>query len=117
ELDEEARARLRSHAWPGNVRELRNVIDRAVVVCTSPRIGVADLPEKLRARSSPEAPMADDDADFRERVKAYETKLIVDALARADGNQTKAAQLLRMPVRTLVYKIKSYGIREPGAEE
>ncbi|MCB9596969.1 MAG: sigma 54-interacting transcriptional regulator [Sandaracinaceae bacterium] len=115
EIDDEARQLLREHAWPGNVRELRNVLDRAVVVCTAPRIGVADLPDRVRSRPalSPEPEPEDEgDADFKDRVKTYETKLILDALERAEGNQTKAAQLLRMPVRTLVYKIKAYGIRD-----
>ncbi len=114
ELEAEARIALAAYAWPGNVRELRNAIDRAVVVSTAPKIGVQDLPEKLRARPAlaRAAEEEEGDADFKERVKAYETRLILDALARAEGNQTKAAQLLRMPVRTLVYKIKAYGIRD-----
>ena len=54
----------------------------------------------------------DDDADFRERVRSYETQLILDALQRTQGNQTQAAKLLRMPLRTLVHKIRSYGIKK-----
>lgn len=120
-IDEEARAALRGYHWPGNVRELRNVIDRAVVVSTGARIGVADLPDRVRARAAAEAAPAreatEGDADFRDRVRAYETALIVRALERADGNQTKAAQLLRMPIRTLAYKLKAYGIRERPDDE
>ena len=47
-----------------------------------------------------------------ERVKAYEKQLILDALRRTDGNQTQAAKLLRMPLRTLVHKIAAYGIKK-----
>ncbi|HJL16898.1 MAG TPA: sigma 54-interacting transcriptional regulator [Sandaracinaceae bacterium LLY-WYZ-13_1] len=118
-IDPSARAVLRSHGWPGNVRELRNVIERAVVVCAGESIAVEDLPEALRRPTAPapsalDAPDVDlpQDADFKERVRAYETQLILDALRRTGGNQTQAAKLLRMPLRTLVHKIKTYGIRK-----
>ena len=39
---------LRHYSWPGNVRELRNVIERAVILCQTDRIGVNHLPENLR---------------------------------------------------------------------
>ncbi|MBX3271725.1 MAG: sigma 54-interacting transcriptional regulator [Sandaracinaceae bacterium] len=116
-ISEVARDALRRHTWPGNVRELRNVIERAVVVASGDTVGLDDLPERVcrPASSSMPAPASvppEDDADFRERVRAYETQLILDALARAHGNQTQAAKLLRMPLRTLVHKIRSYGIKK-----
>jgi len=110
---------MRGYDWPGNVRELRNVIERAVVICAGSTIGLDDLPERVRrpsALSSPPPQLADpelsDDADFKERVRSYETQLILDALQRTAGNQTHAAKLLRMPLRTLVHKIRSYGIKK-----
>ena len=111
-----ARALLEGHEWPGNVRELRNVIERAVVICAGDEVTVADLPQALRApaarpKKSAELP-PDPEGDFRERVKTFETQLILDALARTSGNQTKAAELLRMPLRTMFHKMKAYGIRK-----
>ncbi len=123
-IQDEARALLHRYPWPGNVRELRNVIDRAVVVCPGDAIGVEDLPERLRKATGPiaspepgappsvEALPVDDDAAFKDRVKAYETRLILDALRATDGNQTQAAKMLRMPLRTLVHKIRGYGIKK-----
>jgi DNA-binding NtrC family response regulator len=118
-IDDDARALLRAHAWPGNVRELRNVIERAVVISVGDRVGVADLPDALRrpvasSRRGDSEPSIDEasDSDFRDRVRAYETQLILDALERSQGNQTAAAKLLRMPLRTLVHKMKAYGIRK-----
>jgi DNA-binding NtrC family response regulator len=55
---------------------------------------------------------ADFDVAFKDRIRDYETQLILDALNRAEGNQTAAAKLLKMPLRTLVHKIKSYGIKK-----
>jgi two-component system nitrogen regulation response regulator NtrX len=118
-LAPEAAARLQQYPWPGNVRELRNVIERAVVISVGDRVGVADLPDALRrpvasSRRGDSEPSIDEasDSDFRDRVRAYETQLILDALERSQGNQTAAAKLLRMPLRTLVHKMKAYGIRK-----
>jgi DNA-binding NtrC family response regulator len=117
-IDETARAILDTHSWPGNVRELRNVIERAVVVASTDTVTIDDLPEHLRepisAVGDTDDPMPElpSDADFRDRVRAYETQLILDALSRTNGNQTQAAKLLRMPLRTLVHKIRTYGIKK-----
>ncbi|MFK7988951.1 MAG: sigma 54-interacting transcriptional regulator [Sandaracinaceae bacterium] len=118
-IEASARAALRAHRWPGNVRELRNVIERAVVVCLGETIGLDDLPEALRVVPEPEAepglaplPSLGPDVAFKERVKAYEKQLILDALVRTNGNQTQAAKLLRMPLRTLVHKLTSFGIKK-----
>lgn len=53
----------------------------------------------------------DDGVEFKKRVGQYEEELIREALEQTGGNQTHAAKLLRMPIRTLVYKIKNYGIK------
>ena len=111
---------MRAYAWPGNVRELKNAVERAVVIARGDRVTDADLPARLRespARSS-EAPSADagGPVDFKERVRAQtralETEMIVEALRRANGNQTEAARLLKMPIRTLAHKMKELGIKK-----
>ena len=112
-LGPDARRRLMDHAWPGNVRELRNAIERAAVLSRSDVVELEDLPESLRAHVS--VPLADASASaqpFKDRIRQYEIELIVDALRRSDGNQTAAAKLLGMPLRTLVHKIKQYGIKK-----
>jgi len=128
-IDTRAQRLLEGYRWPGNVRELRNVIDRAVVVTRGDVITADDLPERVRASSplpseAPSAPSPStsappgDDAllDYKERVRqkmqAYETELIVQALERHGGNQTEAAKALQMPVRTLAHKIQQYGIKK-----
>ena len=123
----EALARLRAYAWPGNVRELRNVIERAVLVADGGAIGPDDLGDRVAASgasssridSQPGAMAAaigavaptGEHLDFRDRIRAIETDLILDALKKANGNQTEAARILRMPLRTLVHKLKAYGLR------
>lgn len=118
EINAEARALLSAYQWPGNVRELRNVVERAVVLCQGGTVSADDLPEVLRGprevtpETHPPPAPNDPNADFKERVRKYETGLILDALRKSNGNQTQAAKMLKMPLRTLVHKIKAYGIKK-----
>ncbi|MCA2981194.1 MAG: sigma 54-interacting transcriptional regulator [Myxococcaceae bacterium] len=119
-----AQAALSSYAWPGNVRELRNVVERCVVVASGPLVDVGDLPERVverRAAMPRGAPTLDAlgigaAADFHEAVarqqQQLERALIVEALTREGGNQSRAAKRLRLPLRTLVFKMKAMGIRK-----
>lgn len=124
DFDADALARLRAYAWPGNVRELRNVIERAVLVAEGQVLTAIDLGDRVSASGASaersETAMAaaigamaptGEHLDFRDRIRAIETELILDALKKAQGNQTEAARILRMPLRTLVHKLKSYGLR------
>jgi two-component system, NtrC family, response regulator AtoC len=123
-------ALLRQYSWPGNVRELRNVIERAVLVARGEMIAVDDLTERLRmlgrgssTNTSEIATLAreqivdeeqspsGEDLDFRDRVRMFEVELILDALRASDWNQTEAARRLRIPLRTLVHKIRVYDLR------
>ena len=54
---------------------------------------------------------------FADLVRSYETQLITEALKAAGGNQTKAAEQLGMPLRTLVYTLRSYGLRPSALTE
>ena len=117
-IDAKALEALEAYSWPGNVRELRNVIERAVVLAEGKAIQLADLTEKVRggarapAQVEPEAIEDQGSADYRERVRKFETELIIRALHKANGNQTEAAKALNLPLRTLVHKIQTYGIKK-----
>ena len=114
----DAMAALESYAWPGNVRELRNVIERAVVLAEGKMLTLAELSDRVRGGSrqidsaEPADSEGDESADYREHVRRYEAKLIMAALHKAEGNQTEAARALGLPLRTLVHKIKVYGIKK-----
>lgn len=119
DISEEAMARLASHDWPGNVRELRNVIDRAVALAGGSAIGIEHLvfdvaPVSARAPSGamPAADGASDGA-LRDGLAAEEKRRILAALESCDGNQTRAAELLSMPRRTLVARLQEYGLTKP----
>ena len=115
---------LEEFRWPGNVRQLRNVIYAAGARCDTAVIGSEHLDAALLCdRGAPRtavesAPCVAEDAafDFRSRVRRFEQALIRDALCRSSGNQRRAAALLKLPHRTLVYKIRALGIARDATD-
>jgi DNA-binding NtrC family response regulator len=106
-LSPEALAALSSRPWPGNVRELENVIEQAVVMAEGPVIGPADV----GADGAGEVVRG---LDYRGVIEAArgtaERTLVERALAAAGHNRTQAARLLGISRRTLLYKLKRYGL-------
>jgi two-component system response regulator AtoC len=107
-LSDEALAHLVAYPWPGNVRELENVIERAVLLARGDQLTPRDLPERLEAGRKPR----EGDLALRRARKALEADLIRRALRRTGGNRTRAARLLEISHRALLYKLKEYGIRD-----
>ncbi len=120
-LTPEALDLLKSYRWPGNIRELRNVIERAVVLCTDRTIGVDLLPvEKLSGTLLTAPPSgiraAPDLAEARAKgTPAYEAerRRILEALEKCGGNQTEAAKLLGISRRTMLTRLDTYAIPRP----
>ena len=112
-LTPEGRDILLRYDYPGNVRELENIIERAVVLTRDDVIGSGDLPLTVQ-----ELEVADGDREtnLTVAVEALERRMIRDALARSDGIQTRAAELLGMGERALRYKLTKYGFREEDSE-
>jgi two-component system response regulator AtoC len=107
----EALEALSAYRWPGNVRELEHAIERAAILAEGPELGEEDLPEAVR--SPPPGPVrAPDGQDLsvKRQGRALEEALIRRALERTGGNRTRAAELLELSYRALLYKIKEYGI-------
>jgi len=105
-LTREARDTLLRYDYPGNVRELENLMERAVVLTRDEVIGRADLPLSVRD-AEPESGEA---TGLPAAVEGLERRMIRDALARADGVQTRAAELLGISERVLRYKLRKYGL-------
>jgi len=111
----EAMRLLVEYDWPGNVRELENSIERAIVLCEGNQIESAALPERVRRGTGTPgvpipAPVEDGDLSIKRASRRSEEALIRRALQRTRGNRTRAAELLEISHRALLYKIKEYGI-------
>jgi len=108
-VSEEALRRLENHAWRGNVRELRNCIERAVLLCDDSRLtaDAFDLNENVSEGDGQyDLPM--DGVDMQE----LERRLLIQALERANGNRTRAGQLLGMNRDQVRYRIEKFNLEE-----
>ena len=107
----EALRPLMDYDWPGNVRELENVMERAVVLATSPSLTAELLPEDLTGRGSRFALMEHrPDASLFEIIEELERRVISEMLEKCAWNQTEAADRFRIPLSTLNQKIKRLNI-------
>jgi len=111
---------LMDYGWPGNVRELENVIERAVVLCNGPVVGIELIPDHIVGRGA-EGKMFEHrpDASLFEIVEDCERRLIVNMLEKCNWNQTDAAERFHIPLSTLNQKIKrlTIEIRKKGARD
>ena len=111
-VDDSAMQVLQKYRWPGNVRELINVIERAVVLCKSDRITVADLPERLTNESAAahglDARLGAD--SLKTALATPERQLIIQALEANAWNRQNTSRTLGINRTTLYKKMKKYGI-------
>src|SRR6188472_3777095 len=114
ELTPDALDLLTEYDWPGNVRELENVIERAVVLTSGPRIGVELIPDHVRKAPNfqmPQFVVPPEGISFKDVITDFEKKLIESTLEAAGGVQKRAAELLHIKPTTLNEMIKRYEIR------
>jgi DNA-binding NtrC family response regulator len=108
-----ARDALLTYEYPGNIRELENVVERAVVLARGDLIDLDDLPVVLQEAAPIVTPAPP--GTLPGELEALERRMIEDALARAAGVQTRAAELLGIGERALRYRLRKLGLKEGGA--
>ena len=107
---------LEAYHWPGNIRELKNMIERTMLLESDEKILPEHLPVEIRSR-----PTTSEDAGVLKKITGnlpdngismedLEKELLKRALAKAEGNQTKAAKLLDLSRDTLRYRMKKFGL-------
>ena len=112
-IDSDCRRVMFEYSWPGNVRELENTVERAMVLAEGERITTVDLPERIRdAKDKVRSQLDGDELSIKKTIRNIEEVLIRRALQRTRGNRTRAAELLEISHRALLYKLKDYDIKD-----
>jgi two-component system, NtrC family, response regulator PilR len=118
DISEEAMRYLESYDWPGNVRELENTIERAVALERSAQISPERLPERIlkyKPRQVTERDLPEEGIDLEAYLAQLEKDYIIRALQRTGGNQTRAAEVLNMSVRSLRHLLDKHKIRHTAS--
>jgi two-component system nitrogen regulation response regulator GlnG len=121
-LAKDAEPLLVCHAWPGNVRELQNVIQRALLKLAGTRVAAKDLVGLLPAAAAQDRGVAGlveqlldgpapEGGRYQAGLAAIEAPLIAAAIARTNGNQLRAAELLGMNRNTLRERMRALGMK------
>jgi len=119
-ISDAAMLKLSSYEWPGNVRELENILGRAMIYVSFEEgiVDIDDLPVLDDKCESDSDKFTFNDrftlekVDLAEIIARTERRAIISALKKADGNRTKAADILGIAVRSLYYKLSKYGINQ-----
>jgi len=107
---------LMEYGWPGNIRELENCIQRMLLLCDGDVLDAGCLPDQLRGgrptamTGEPPLDMAIEAFSIKRASEKLEREMIRKALEETGGNRTHAAKLLEISHRSLLYKLKEYGI-------
>lgn len=125
-LSPDAQNALLAHPWNGNLRELKNAMDRAALLVQGMEVSASAL-GLLATSQTPSTPpnaavgvsgfassgggsSSSTNKDLRADVESFEREQIIKALEASQGNQTRAAQMLNMPLRTFVKRLTRYGL-------
>ncbi len=113
QLTPPARTALQQHGWPGNVRELQNCIERAIILSEGEAIGPELLSLRTREAAAGAAALPTEGSLHDVSAAASrqaETRLIQKVLKETNGNKSRAAEILQVSYKTLLTKVKDYGI-------
>ena len=100
--------KLQKYDWPGNIRELQNVVERSILLRSSPEISAADilLPDSRKEAINGKFQLPAEGVSLEE----VEKSLIEQSLSIAKGNRSQAARLLRIPRHVLIYRLEKFNI-------
>jgi two-component system response regulator PilR (NtrC family) len=120
-VGQEAMEVLENYEWPGNIRELENVMERAVTLETGEDLSPTSLPDRLKGPVGGDAvsdvvreffrQKSDGGQAMDEYLDRIHRRLIEEALSRAGGNKTQAAEILGTTFRSLRYYAEKYGLK------
>jgi len=99
---------MKSYSWPGNIRELQNTVERCIILANEDVIEETDL--QLTPYTTTDETVEMEIPDEGLSLHDVEKNLIKKALKKSNGNQTKAAALLKIPRHVLIYRMEKYNI-------
>ncbi len=114
QISSEAVALLVGAAWPGNVRQLQNTIERLVVLCDGEEIGAELVRRETQMEGGNDSGVHGQPwqgGSLKETMRGLEEQHLRQALVACDGKRGVCAKKLGISPRTLLYKLKEYGIR------
>jgi two-component system nitrogen regulation response regulator NtrX len=110
-FEDDAMNALQSYSWPGNVRELKNTVERVCIMHSKVRVTAADLPT-LGGEEPPAASFRF--PSFKEATDAYHREFIQRKLMEAEGNVSRAAELMGVDRSHLYRRMRALGIQVRG---
>jgi len=111
-LTPDAQALLEQYRWPGNVRELRNAIERAMLLADKDRLAPDDFTTLSRTAQTATFRLPPEGVNLEE----VERQLLMQALERSHGNQTRAGVLLGINRDQVRYRIEKFGLVRTGVQ-
>jgi len=111
EISSEFMMALESYDWPGNVRELKNIIQRAVLVCTGEVLLPGHLPARFHNGGKYRRPSEEEFFKVGTTLDSMEKKMILRTLEKCGNNRTQAASLLGISRRALYNKLRKHSLR------
>ncbi len=117
QVTQRAMSALCRYNWPGNVRQLENYLHRIFVLSEIATIDLGELPPEILDTSLPSTDIEIDIPEGGVSLKEIEKEYVSAALAKTNGNQTKAAELLRISRRQLQHKMQSHGLQSQDFRE
>ncbi|HVF29056.1 MAG TPA: sigma-54 dependent transcriptional regulator, partial [Pyrinomonadaceae bacterium] len=119
-VSEKAMELLERYSWPGNVRELEHTVERAVALERSGTIRPESLPQQITnynpARVTSVFDLPEEGLNLAAHLEQLEQRYILEALRRTGGNQTRAAEILHLSVRSFRHLLDKHGIRSMTAQ-
>ena len=109
-LAQDVLRKLYSYNWPGNIRQLENTVERLVLLTKGSETKLQDFPDLLQFQQANSYVLPDELPETGVDLAEIEKELLVRALRKFDGNQSRAASFLHLSRRTMMYRLEKYRI-------
>lgn len=110
-VDEDVVDKFQGYAWPGNVREMENVVEQMLILRQDDRLRIDDLPIRISRKNV----VTNKVLNLPEEgypLEDLEKEAVIQALGKCNWNKSKAAEFLRIPRHTLLYRLEKYEIHQ-----